>query len=83
MKVFHRSLQSMGTRFAKKELVIFGSGFLLAYVLNVIGIIKHHNPARELITQLHVVLLVALVIYGAVVILRVLYYLVSRLWFRK
>ncbi|MFH0756264.1 MAG: hypothetical protein V2B15_03145 [Bacteroidota bacterium] len=83
MKVYHRSVQSTGTRFARRELVIFGSGFLVAYVLNVTGIIKHHAPARELITQLHVVLLVALVIYGAAAILRVLYYLVSRLWFRK
>jgi hypothetical protein len=67
----------------KKELIIFLSCFLGAYVLNVIGIIQHHSPAKELITQLHVVLLVALVIYGIVVALRILYYLVSRLWNRK
>ena len=67
----------------KRELIIFLLCFLGAYVLNVIGIIKHHTPARELVTQLHVVLLVALVLYGAVIILRVLYYLVSRLWTRK
>lgn len=67
----------------KRELIIFLICFLGAYILNVIGIIKHHTPARELVTQLHVVLLVALVLYGAVIILRVLYYLVSRLWTRK
>jgi hypothetical protein len=67
----------------KRELIIFLLCFLGAYLLNVIGIIKHHTPARELVTQLHVVLLVALVMYGAVIILRVLYYLVSRLWTRK
>jgi hypothetical protein len=67
----------------KRELIIFLLCFLGAYLLNVIGIIKHHTPARELFTQLHVVLLVALVMYGAVIILRVLYYLVSRLWTRK
>ena len=67
----------------KRELIIFLLCFLGANVLNVIGIIKHQTPARELVTQLHVVLLVALVLYGAVIILRVLYYLVSRFWNRQ
>jgi len=67
----------------KKELIIFLSCFAVAYILNVIGIIQHNSPAKELITQLHVVLLVSLVIYGIVVALRVLYHLMSRLWTRK
>jgi len=67
----------------RRELIIFGSCFLGAYILNVIGIIKHQSPARELVTQLHVVLLVALVLYGAAALLRVLWYLVSRFWIRK
>lgn len=67
----------------KRELIIFLVCFLAAYVLNVIGIIKNHTSARELFTQLHVVFLVSLIFYGAVVILRVLYYMVSRLWLRK
>jgi len=67
----------------KKELIIFLACFAGAYVLNVIGIIQHNSPAKELFTQLHVVLLVTLVIYGIVVALRILYHLVSRLWSRK
>jgi hypothetical protein len=67
----------------KRELIILLVCFLAAYLLNVIGIIQHHSPAKELITQLHVVVLVAGVFYGSVVILRVLYYLMSRLWIRK
>jgi len=67
----------------KRELIIFVVSFAAAYILNVIGIIQHKSPARELITQLHVVLLVTLVIYGIIVILRVFYYLISRLWLRK
>jgi len=67
----------------KREVIIFVVSFAVAYILNVIGIIQHKSPAKELITQLHVVLLVALVIYGIVIILRVLYYLISRLWLRK
>lgn len=67
----------------KRELIIFVVSFAAAYILNVIGIIQHKSPAKELITQLHVVLLVTLVIYGIVIIFRVLYYLISRLWLRK
>lgn len=67
----------------KRELIIFLICFVGATILNVIGIIQHQSPAKELVTQFHVVLLVALVLYGSVVILRVLYYLLSRLWIRK
>ena len=67
----------------KRELIIFVVSFAAAYILNVIGIIQHKSPVKELITQLHVVLLVTLVIYGIVIILRALYYLISRLWLRK
>jgi len=67
----------------KRELIIFGACFAAAFTLNVMGIIKHQSPARELVTQLHVVLFLTLVFYGIVIILRVLYYMISRLWIRK
>jgi hypothetical protein len=71
------------TTMKKRELLIFLLCFAAACSLNIIGIIKHHAPARELVTQLHIVLLIALILYGAVVVLRILYFLVSRLWVRK
>jgi len=67
----------------RKELIIFLVCFLGAYILNVVGIVLHQSPAKELFTQLHVVFLIALVLYGFALCLRVLYYLVSRLWLRK
>ena len=67
----------------KRELIIILACFLAAYTLNVIGIIKHQTPIRELITQFHVVLLIALVFYVMILFLRILYYLVSRLWIRR
>ena len=67
----------------KRELIIFGVCFAAAFILNVMGIIKHQSPARELVTQLHVVLFLTLGFYGIVIILRVLYYMISRLWIRK
>jgi uncharacterized membrane protein YczE len=67
----------------KRELIIFSLSFLLAFALNVIGIIRHSTPVKELFTQLDIVLLISLVLYGLTVILRVLYHLVSRLWERS
>ena len=67
----------------RRELIIFGASFLMAFLLNAIGIIKHNTQAKELFTQIHIVLLVSLVIYGLVVILRILYHLITRLWIRK
>ncbi|MEN8227743.1 MAG: hypothetical protein ABFS38_06270 [Bacteroidota bacterium] len=67
----------------KRELIIFLFCFAAAFILNVIGIIKQQSPVKELFTQLHVVLLVTLVFYGTIIMLRVLYALISRLWLRK
>lgn len=67
----------------RRELTIILACFLAAYLMNIIGIVKFHTPAIELLTKIPLVLLVAVLIYGAVVILRILYYLVSRLWIRN
>jgi len=77
LKHFRRS------RTRRREGLIFLLCFTAAYALNVIGIIKHGTPATELVTQLHVVLVVSLVLYAAIVMLRILYYIISRLWMRK
>lgn len=67
----------------KRELIILLIAFLFAFSLNVIGIIQHQSPAKELFTQLHVVLLITVVLYLFTGLLRVIYLLISRLWNRK
>ncbi|MFO7935940.1 MAG: hypothetical protein R6U78_17885 [Bacteroidales bacterium] len=67
----------------KRELMILLICFAAAYILNIIGIVRHGAPATELITQLHLVLLITVIFYGVVVLLRLLYFLISRLWVRK
>ncbi|MDX2430542.1 MAG: hypothetical protein QNK35_06400 [Bacteroides sp.] len=67
----------------RKELIIFLFCFLGAYLLNLIGVIQYKSPTKEMVTQFHVVLIVALVLYGALVALRIFYHLVSRMWMRK
>ncbi len=66
-----------------REVVILVFCFLGSFILNTAGIIASQSPAAELATRFHVVLLVALVIYGAVLILRVIYILISRFWIRR
>jgi hypothetical protein len=67
----------------KREAIILLACFLLAYLLNVIGIIAHQTQAKELLTQIPYVLLLSLIFYGFILVLRILYYLVARLWTRK
>lgn len=64
----------------KRELIILLFCFIAAFLLNVIGIIKFGSPAKELVTELHLVLLVAAVLYVISGIFRILYGLISRLW---
>ena len=67
----------------KREGIILLMCLLASCLLHVIGIIQQRSPAGELLSQLHVILLLTGIFYGAVVVLRVLYYLISRLWIRK
>lgn len=64
----------------KREGIIFMICFISAFTLNVIGIILVKSPAKELVTKLHVVLVLAVIFYMAILVLRLLYLLVSRLW---
>ena len=65
------------------EAIILIFCFLGSFIMNAAGIIASQSPALEMATHLHVVLLVALVIYGAVLILRVIYILITRFWIRR
>lgn len=67
----------------RREVIIFAIAFAIGFIMNVIGIIQHKTPAVELFTQLHVVLLIALLLYGLVAVLRIFYHLVMQLWNRK
>lgn len=72
----------MSVQTRKRELRIFLACFLLAFLVNVTGIIQHGTAARELLTRLHIVLLFSVIFYFLAAILRMIYLLVSRLWNR-
>lgn len=71
------------TTWKRREPAIFLSCFLFSAILHLIGTLQMRAPAIQLISRMHVVLLVSLVLYGATGVLRIIYYLISRLWVRR
>jgi len=67
----------------KRELFIFLGCFLAAFLMNTIGIIRFDTSAKELVSQFHIVLILTLSLYALVVVLRIIYHLVARLWTRN
>ena len=63
----------------RRELITFLICFLGSYVLNIVGIILYKSPVIELVSQLHIVLLIAVVFYLSILILRGIYYTISKL----
>ena len=62
----------------KRELVVFGICLACAVVFNLIGIIKFATPAIEMLTQLHIVLLVAVFFYTVSAIFRFVFWQLAK-----
>jgi len=69
-------------KWIKRELLVLIIMFLIALIMNVAGIITHGGRWMEMLSQLHVVLLLALVLYLVFGFLRLIIYLLVIL-FRK
>jgi hypothetical protein len=65
----------------REGLILLGC-FAVVLVLHIVGIIAVRPPAAELVTQLPAVLIVALILYGSTLIIRVLYGWMARFWNR-
>ena len=64
----------------KRELYYLLSSFIFAFLLNVFSVIKFKHPAIELLSQILVVILVAAFIYLTVVVLRLVWWLIYKLY---
>jgi len=69
-------------KWIRRELIILAVLFLAAVITNVIGIVKHDTRWIEMISQIHVVLILTLVLYLLLWLLRLIIYAVI-LPFRK
>ncbi len=65
-----------------REARILLACFIVSYLVNIIGIIIYQAPARELYSQLHVVLILTFFLYFLTWFFRILYYLVKWLFVR-
>ncbi len=56
----------------KQEIILFLSIFIFAFILNIISILIYHTRWIEIITQLHIVLLISAFIYAVIWLIRLL-----------
>ena len=61
----------------KREVIIIVFCFVLALILNVVGIIIHGTEWKELLTQLHVVVILTFVIYLLLWFIRFIIWIVA------
>ena len=67
----------------KRELSIFAICFGVAFILNVIAIINHNTDWIEVLSMLHIVLLVAVILYVIHWVIRLIVLGIKRLIKRK
>ncbi len=63
-------------KWIRRELIILAVLFLVAIITNIIGIIKHDTRWIEIISQIHVVLILTLVLYVFLWLVRLIIYAV-------
>jgi hypothetical protein len=62
------------SRSKKRELYILLFAFIASNIMNLIGIAKYGTSSRELLSQIPVVILLTLFLYGVVVALRIIWW---------
>lgn len=67
----------------KKELKIWLILFIAAFLINIYAIIDHSGEWIELITQLHIVILLTMIIYSFIGVIRGIFYGISNLLYQK
>ncbi len=64
----------------KTEAWVLLACFAGAFIFNIVGIIKFQSPAIELITQLHIVLILTVFFYILTGIFRLIYTLIRKIF---
>jgi len=70
------------TQQQKRELYILLVCFIGAFIFNIIALLIYKSPVKEVITQLHIVIILALFFYFVVLFFRILGWLFLKV-FRK
>ena len=69
-------------KWIKRELILLAVIFLMAMIINIIGIVKHDTRWIEMLSQMHVVLILTLLVYALIWLVRLIIFVVI-LPFRK
>ena len=77
-----KDIQISGTRIKREIIWLLGS-LLVSIIFNIYSIIKYNTAWKEMITQLHVVIILAVIIYFLLVLVRLLAGLIIRFTFGK
>jgi hypothetical protein len=70
-------------KWIKRELIVLAVLFVSAVIINIIGIVKHGTQWIELLSQLHVVIILTLLLYVLLWLVRLIIYAVSLPFKRK
>jgi hypothetical protein len=70
-------------KWIKRELIVLAVLFVSAVIINIIGIVKHGTQWIELLSQLHVVIILTLLLYVLLWLVRLIIYAVSLPFRRK
>lgn len=63
----------------KRELTIFGTAFIVAFILNIISIIEYNTEWIEIVSSLHYVFLLAIILYIIQGIIRLIIWGIKKL----
>jgi len=63
----------------KREIVILFLCFIGAFIFNIVAVLLYKSPVKELLTQLHIVVLVTFFFYFAVLFLRIIGWLLLKI----
>ncbi len=66
----------------KKELIFLILSFIAAFLFNVYSIIRYGHSFKEILTQLHIVLILTFVFYVIFAILRLIWWLFTLIYLK-
>lgn len=56
--------------------------FIAAFIFNIYAILRYSHPFKEIFTQIHIVLLVALFFYAIIALLRLIWWIFYNIYLR-
>jgi hypothetical protein len=72
----------LSARWKKRELMILLFSFIAAFLFNIYAVLRYSHPAKEIFTQIHIVLMLTMVFYAIIVLFRFIWWLFYTIYLR-